>query len=135
MTLKVFDPTSETVAPHRQLWLAAKPIVRRAITRHWAHGVPPNEMLVVIADAEGIGARILKAFFAEHLVEHESDGDDAPVVAVLVGVHRQMMIEPEDEVAEFFGGLEPNEVDLMILGPDGPALAAVEVIVSREKLH
>lgn len=136
MTLKIHDPDSEIVAPHRQLWFAAKPLVRKAIARLWAQGVPANEMLVVIADAaEGIGSRILRTFFAEHVVEHKNDGDDAPVVAVLVGVHRGMMFQPGDGAAAFFDALGPNEVGLMILGPDGPALAAVEVRVLHERMH
>lgn len=136
MTLRILDPDSATAAPHRKLWLSAKPLVRKAIARLWAQGVPANEMLVVIADsAGGVGGRILRSFFAEHLVEHETDDDDAPVVAVLVGVQRHHLFEPDDEAADFFGGLEPNDVGLMILGPEGPALAAVEVIVSRERLH
>ena len=92
-------------------------------------------MLVVIAGAEEIGARILNAFFAEHIVEPENNDDDAPVVAVLVGVQRHDLFEPGDEAADFFEALAPDEVGLMILGPEGPALAAVEVTVGREKLH
>lgn len=136
MTLRVFDPDSLAVASHREIWLAAKPTVRRAIADRWAKGVPANEMLVVIADSGGgVGGRIIQTFFGEHVVEPETGDDDAPVVAVVVGVQRHELFEPDDDASKFFHALAPSEVGLMILGPEGPALAAIEVRVRRARMH
>jgi len=117
-----------------RLWKLAKPTVRRGIGPIWAAGVAASEVLVVVGDRGGIGGKILKQFFSEHLVADENE--EAPMVAVLVGVQRHRMFEGGDEGSQFFASLEPNEVGLMVLDCRGkPFIAAVEMAVLRERMH
>lgn len=71
---------------HRELWVAARQVVRHAVCRLVLGGVDPREILVVIPDHGTVTSDVIHVVFPEAILQQEE-----PLVAVLLGEQRHVV--------------------------------------------
>lgn len=114
---------------HRELWLAARPMVRRHVCRLVVVGADPREILVLIADRGTVITEVVQMDVPEMVLQV---GD--PFVSVLVGKQRGVAAAVLRGVDVHLAALPRGSFSVVTVPAGATPMIAVCAMVDRRTL-